>query len=294
MMPVAATTSVASAPMRARLRSVNWSLAIGSTILLLTVLLALAAPLLSPHDPYTQDLSIRLLPPSWVEGGNPDHFLGTDQLGRDYFSRLLYGSRISLGIGLSVAVISGLVGVTLGTLAGFFGGRVDSFVTYLITIRLSMPTVIVALSVVAMIGNSLQTVIMVLGMLLWDQFAIVSRGATRQQRAKEYVDAARSMGASRLRVILQDIVPNILPTLAVVAAVEAAGAIMIEASLSFLGLGVQPPTPSWGLMMAEGKETIFFSSWLVLFPGLMLFILVLGVNMLGDGLRDVLAKGDAQ
>lgn len=290
LVPAAATPT----PLRTRLRRINWSLTLGAAVILTALLVAALAPYLAPHDPFGQNLALRLLPPSWAEGGNPDHLLGTDQLGRDYFSRLIHGSRISLGIGFAVAFISGLVGITLGTLAGFYGGRIDTIVTYLITVRLAMPTVIVALSVVAIIGNSLQTVIVVLGLLLWDQFAIVARSAARAQRAKEYVDASRSMGASQVKIILRDIVPNILPTVAVVAAVEAAGAIMVEAALSFLGLGVQPPAPSWGLMMAESKETVFFSSWLILFPGLALFVLVLAVNMLGDGLRDVFAKGEAQ
>jgi peptide/nickel transport system permease protein len=174
-------------------------------------------------------------------------------------------------------------------LAGTLGGRVDAVVTYLVTVRLAMPAVIVALAVVALVGNSFTTIMCVLGLLLWDQFAIVSRSVARQVSSQEYVLAARSMGLSPARIMLTEILPNVLPTVVVVATVEMASAIMVEASLSFLGLGVQPPTPSWGLMMSEGRENIFFSSWLILFPGIALFVLIFGTNLIGDGLRDRLS-----
>lgn len=294
-MTIFAAAEPVSAPKRFRgIGLVSWTFLAGLTILALAVLIAVAAPLMAPYSPYDQNLANRLLPPFWVEGGDPAHILGTDQLGRDYLSRLIYGTRISLGIGIVTAVISGFIGVTLGMAAGYFGGRVDMFVTYLITVRLAMPAVIVALAIVALVGNSFMTIMVVLGLLLWDQFAIVSRSVTRQVVGQEFIMAARSMGTSTGKIIISDVLPNIFPTIVVVATVEVASAIMVESALSFLGLGVQPPTPSWGLMMSEGKENIFFSSWLILFPGIALFILISGVNLLGDGLRDRLAPGSAK
>jgi peptide/nickel transport system permease protein len=188
-------------------------------------------------------------------------------------------------------VISGLIGATLGLAAGYFGGRVDTVVTFIITVRLAMPLILVALAVVAMVGGSLWVVIMVLGLLKWDRFAVVMRAATQQVRSLDYVAAAQATGASTGRIIVGEVLPNVLPHLIVVASVEAASAILLEAALSFLGLGVQPPLPSWGLMIAEAKAYMFFSFWLIALPGSALALLVLAVNMVGDGVRDVTAPG---
>lgn len=264
-------------------------LMIGVTLLVIALLLALAAPLLAPHDPYAQDLTRRLIPPIWHAKGNWAHPFGTDNLGRDYLSRVIYGARISLLIGIAVMLISGLIGSTLGLLAGYFGGKVDLAVTFIITVRLAMPLILVALAVVAIVGGSLWIVILVLGLLKWDRFAVVMRAATQQVRALDYVAAAEATGASTLRIIAGEILPNVLPHLIVVASVEAASAILLEAALSFLGLGVQPPLPSWGLMIAEAKSYMFFSFWLIAIPGTALALLVLAINMVGDGIRDVSA-----
>jgi peptide/nickel transport system permease protein len=264
-------------------------LLIGLALLGLCVAVALLAPLITLHDPYVQDLNHRLTPPVWYEKGAWTHPLGTDNLGRDYLSRTLYGARISLLIGLSVMVISGLIGTALGLVAGYFGGRVDLIVNFLVTARLAMPVVLVALAVVAMVGGSLLVVILTLGLLKWDRLAVVMRSATMQVRALDYVAAAEAAGAGRLRVLAGEILPNVLPHLIVVATVESGSAILLEAALSFLGLGVQPPLPSWGLMVAEAKNFMFFSFWLIAIPGTALAALVLGINMVGDGLRDVLA-----
>jgi peptide/nickel transport system permease protein len=264
-------------------------LMLGLVVFGLVVLAALFAPVLSPHDPYAQDLTKRLIPPLWYERGQPLHPLGTDNLGRDYLSRMLHGARISLLIGASVMLVSGLIGTTLGLLAGYFGGRIDMAITFLITARLALPVVLVALAVVATVGGSLWVVILVLGLFKWDRFAVVMRAATQQVRSLEYIDAAKSIGSTTPRIILKDVLPNVMPHLIVVATVEAASAILLEAALSFLGLGVQPPLPSWGLMIAEAKSYMFFSFWLIAIPGTALALLVLAINLMGDGLRDVFA-----
>ena len=227
-------------------------------------------------------------PPVFL-GGTSEHWLGTDGLGRDFWARLAYGARISLLIGIMAAVISGIIGSTLGILAGYFGGRVDMVVTFLINVRLAMPVVLVALAVVALFGGSLTVVVSVLGLLLWDRFAVVLRSATMQVRKQEYVAAAEVLGASLPRILVKDILPNVMNHLIVIFTLEMAHAIILEAALSFLGLGVQPPTPSWGLMISEGKDMLLFEPWLITIPGVALFFLVLAINMLGDGLRDVTA-----
>lgn len=261
---------------------------LGGLILLAAVLAALFGPALVPHDPFTQDLMRRLTPPAWL-GGTAEHVFGTDQLGRDYAARLVYGARISLLIGVSAAAASAVIGITLGVLGGFFGGRVDDVVMFAITCRLSIPLILVALAVVSAVGSSLSIVVLTLGLLLWDRFAVVARTATMQVRTLDYVAAAQAAGASLFHVLWREVLPNIAHHLVVVATLEVALAILLESVLSFLGLGVPAPLPSWGLMIAEGKDYMFFEPWVVVVPGVALFVLVLGINLLGDGLRDVLA-----
>jgi len=262
--------------------------AMGALIVGGTLLVALFGPSLVPHDPFTQDLMRRLVPPVWL-GGDGAHLLGTDQLGRDYLARLVYGARISLLIGSVAALTSGLIGITLGVLGGFFGGRVDDVVMFAITCRLSIPLILVALAVVSAVGSSLAVVVLTLGLLLWDRFAVVARTTTMQVRTLDYVAAAQAAGASGFHILLREVLPNIAHHLIVVATLEVALAILLEAVLSFLGLGVPAPLPSWGLMIAEGKDYMFFEPWVIMVPGLSLFALVLGINLLGDGLRDLLA-----
>ena len=259
----------------------------GVGVILLITALALLAPLLAPHDPYAQDLLSRLQPPVWIDRGTWDHPLGTDQLGRDYLSRLLFGGQFSLLIGFTAMVISGLIGTSLGVLAGYFGGRADLAITFLITARLSMPIVLIALAVAALLGSSLTIVILILGLLLWDRFAVVARSKTMQLRDADYLLSAQALGMPRWRIILTEILPNIMDAVIVVATLEMAHAILLEAALSFLGLGVQPPLPSWGLMIAEGKDFLLFEPWLIMIPGVALLLLVLAINLLGDGLRDI-------
>lgn len=265
------------------------SVMVGGGILLAMILMAVFAPLLAPYDPYAQDLFARLKPPFWMEGTDPAHVLGTDNLGRDYLSRIIYGAQISLLIGICTALLSGIIGSALGITAGYFGGRVDTVITFIITTRLSMPIVLVALAIVALVGGSLEAVILVLGFLLWDRYAVVMRSATQQARSMDYVAAARAIGCPTWRIVLSEILPNVINNLIVIATFEIAHAILLEAALSFLGLGVQPPAPSWGLMIAEGKEFLLFDPWVITIPGIALSILVLAVNMLGDGIRDVAA-----
>jgi peptide/nickel transport system permease protein len=267
-------------------------LMIGGVVLAVIILFALLAPVLSPHDPYAQSLTTRLSKPFWHGEGKGGHPLGTDHVGRDYLSRLLYGAQISLLIGFCVALISGVIGTALGVVAGYFGGRVDMVITFIITLRLSIPFVLVAVAVVGIVGGSLKVVIIVLGFLLWNRYAVVMRSATQQIRNQDYIPAAEAVGCSTLRILLSEIMPNIVNNLVVVATLEMANAILLEAALSFLGLGVQPPTPSWGLMVSEGKDFLFFEPWLITIPGVALFVLVLGINLLGDGIRDVTAPGN--
>ena len=218
-----------------------------------------------PHDPCTRTSATASCRPSgWRAAAG--HLLGTDQLGRDYLARLVYGARISLLIGLMTVITSGLIGTTLGVLGGFFGGRVDDVVLFAITTRLSIPVVLVALAVVGLMGSGLGLVVAVLGLLLWDRFAVVARATTMQVRKLDYVSAARCAGASTPHHSVREILPNIASHLAVVATLEMALAILLEAALSFLGLGVPPPLPSWGLMIAEGKDYMFFSPWVIMIP----------------------------
>ena len=262
---------------------------IGAGVLIVIIAVALLAPVLAPFDPLDQDLTQRVIPPVWHEKGSWEHPLGTDQFGRDYLSRLMYGARISLLIGFVAMLISGIIGTALGVAAGYFGGRVDMVVNFIITTRLSLPVILVALAVVSIIGNSLWIVIWVLGLLIWDRFAVVMRSSVQQVRDLDYVAAAKALGCSTTRIILSEIMPNIVNNLIVVATLEMAHAILLEAALSYLGLGVQPPAPSWGLMISEGKGMIFFDPWLIGIPGAALFAMVLAINLLGDGLSDVTA-----
>jgi len=269
----------------------NTGLVAGALVLLIIVLAALFADVISPGDPFDQVLDRKLIPPIWhdVPKATWDHPLGTDALGRDYLTRLLHGARISLLIGFAAMFISGVIGTTLGVLAGYFGGRVDMVVNFILTTRLSLPVILVALAVVSLVGSSLAVVVWVLGLLLWDRFAVVMRSATLQIRNLEFVAAAQALGCSTTRIILSEIIPNISNHLIVVATLEMAHAILLEAALSFLGLGVQPPEPSWGLMVSEAKGLMFFDAWLITIPGAAIFALVLAINLLGDGIRDVTA-----
>jgi peptide/nickel transport system permease protein len=277
------------APRRLRMRRAlrHGGFIFGFAILFVTIVIAIFAPFIAPHDPIAQTLGVRLLPPSWMQGGRPDYLLGTDHLGRDYLSRLIYGSRISLIVGFSTMLIAGAIGSALGFVGGYFGGRVDDMVTYVINCRLSMPGLLVALAVISLVGGSLAAIILVLGLLFWDRYAVVVRTATQQVRNADFIAAARVAGASAPWIIWNEIRPNVLHHILVIATLEMAMAILSEASLSFLGLGIRAPTPSWGLMIAEGRSFLFAKPYLVWVPGIAIFLLVLATNLLGDGLRDL-------
>ena len=266
----------------------NHSFLIGALILIVIITIAVLAPFIAPHDPYDQDLARRLINPFWHDKKTADLYVfGTDKVGRDYLSRVIYGAQISLLIGFLTVLISGVIGTALGVIAGYFGGRVDMVVNFIINTRLAMPVFLVAMAAVVAFGASIHVVIMVLGLFLWDRFAVVMRSITMQARDLDYVSAARAIGCSTPYIIIREIFPNVLSSLTVVATVEMANAILLEAALSFLGFGVQAPTPSWGLMLNEGREYMFFSPWLLALPGMGLFLLVLAINLFGDGLRDV-------
>ena len=290
-----ATIAATAAPSRRRAllwrARANRSFMLGLSLLTAIVLLAVVGPVFYTHDPYAQDLTARALPPVWYARGSFAHLFGTDALGRDYLARLLHGGRVSLLISLSVVVISGSIGTAIGVIGGYFAGKVDLGITFLITSFLAMPSILVALVIVSMIGSSLTVVIFVLGLLMWVRFAVVTRTATQQIRGLDYIAAAQAIGASRWRILFGEVLPNVMPQVIVVATLEAASAVIVEASLSFLGLGVQAPTPSWGLMIAEARTYMFFAFWMIAIPGLALASLALAINLVGDGLRDLFAAG---
>lgn len=264
-------------------------LQIGVAILVALLLIAIFAPLLAPHDPFQQTLSARMLPPVWEEGGRWEYILGTDQVGRDYLSRLIYGTRISLLVGFGAATIGMFIGVTLGILAGYFGGTIDHAVNFILTAQLALPGLLLAMALVFIIGPSVWVVIGIVGVLGWTYYLVVTRSATMRLREIDFVAAAEALGASKTQILVREILPNLLPQILVIFTFELGVAILAESALSFLGVGIQPPTPSWGLMIAEGKEVMFFRPWQIVLPGIAIFLLVVGANLTGDGLRDVTA-----
>ncbi|MFO7992854.1 MAG: ABC transporter permease [Marinobacter sp.] len=265
----------------------HWGLKIGLGILLVMAIFALFAPWLAPHDPYMQNLSLRMLPPVWVEGGQWEYLLGTDHLGRDYLSRIIYGARISMTIGIGAATIGMIIGVTLGLIAGYYGGWLDQAVNFLVTCQLAVPSLLLIMALVFVIGQSITVVIFVIGATHWVFYLVVTRSATLRLRELDFVAAAQAMGCSRFQIAVKEVLPNLVNQIMVIFTLEVAVAILNEATLSFLGLGIPSPIPSWGLMIAEGKQAMFFQPWLVILPGISLFILVIAINLMGDGVRDV-------
>jgi len=259
------------------------NLMIGGAVTLVIVLMALFAPLLAPYDPITQaDLLHSEEPPSQT------FLFGTDTQGRDILSRVIYGARVSLAIGLITQFLNSLIGVLLGLTAGFLGRWWDDLVMGLTNIMLSIPALVLALAIMAVLGPGLFNVFLALGFTNWSYSCRVTRSQVLAARSLDYVQAARALGQGRIRIMLKQILPNIVGPILVIATLGVAYAILTEASLSFLGLGAQPPTPSWGGMLSTAREQLFTAPWISIFPGLAIFVTVLGLNLLGDGLRDVL------
>ena len=258
------------------------------TLLIIAVICALFPNIVSPQDPYKQFLMLRLKPPSFMEGGRPGYYLGTDHLGRDTFSRIIYGARITLLVSLLAVAVSSVVGIAAGLVAGYYGGSWDGVILRLIDMQLAFPVVLLVIAVVAVVGPSLTNLIIIMGLSGWPRMARIVRGAVLSVRGLEYVDAARAIGAGSLRIMAYHIMPNILSAIVVYASFELARMILLEATLSFLGLGVQPPTPTWGGMISDGRNYISLSWWVSLFPGLAIGAVIMTFNILGDELRDAL------
>ena len=259
---------------------------LGLVLVVLVVLVAIFAPVLSPHDPAKQNIVHRLKPPFWAEDGSMEHPLGTDSVGRDILSRVIYGSRISLFVGLAATAASALLGVSLGLIAGFLGGSTDSVVSRVGDVQQAIPFLVLAIAVAAMLGPGLFNLILVLVITTWVTFFRVVRGEVLSVREEQYVLGAQSIGASNLRIILRYILPNVAASIIVIATLLVANMIIFEASLSFLGLGVPSSIPTWGRIVADGREYIADEWWIALFPGLAILITVMGINLLGDWLRE--------
>jgi peptide/nickel transport system permease protein len=255
---------------------------VGAAIVLVTVIAAIFGPILAPYDPAAQELALRLAGPTGM------HWFGLDELGRDIFARLLSGARISLMVGLVVVGVSATVGIALGAIAGYFGGRIDEAISRVIDILLAFPGLLLAIAMVAVLGPSLGNVVLALSLIGWVGYARLVRGQVLRAREFEFVQAARALGATTPRILARHVIPSTLPAVTVQATLGMGGAILAEAALSFLGLGVQPPTPSWGTMLNYGRAHLLDAPHLTIFPGLAIAILVLGFNFLGDGLRDAL------
>ena len=259
---------------------------VGLVLVVLVILVAIFAPVLSPHDPAKQNIVYRLKPPFWVEGGSMEYPLGTDSVGRDILSRVIHGSRISIFVGLAATAASALLGVSLGLIAGYLGGGTDSVISRMGDVQQAIPFLVLAIAVAAMLGPGLFNLILVLVITTWVTFFRVVRGEVLSVREEQYVLGAQSIGVSNLRIILRYILPNVAASIIVIATLLVANMIIFEASLSFLGLGVPSSVPTWGRIVADGREYIADEWWIALFPGLAILITVMGINLLGDWLRE--------
>ena len=260
----------------------------GAMVVAMVLVTAVAAPLVSPFDPLEQDIGERLKAPGWRDRAGHAHPLGTDHLGRDIFARVIYGARPALLVGVAAVAISGVLGMLAGLLAGYFGGRIDDTLMRLADIQLAFPFILLAIAVIGVLGPSLTTIICVIGVSSWVVYARIVRGAALSLREREFVQAAQALGAGDGRILVRHVLPNVFTPWLVVATLDMARVIVIESALSFLGLGVQPPTPTWGGMLADGRVYISTAWWLATFPGLAILVTVLGINLFGDGLRDTL------
>lgn len=257
-------------------------------VLAVFIICALVPDLIAPHDPFAQSLGRRLRPPPLMERGIEGYWLGTDQLGRDVLSRIIHGARVTLLVAVLAVLVSGIIGIAAGLAAGYFGGWVDALILRLIDMQLAFPVILLVIAIVAVVGPSITNLIILMGISAWPRFARIVRGAVLSVRNLEYVDAARSIGARSLRIVMMHVLPNILSAIIVYASFELARMILLEATLSFLGLGIQPPTPTWGGMINDGRQYLSISWSVSLFPGIAIALIILAFNLLGDELRDAL------
>jgi ABC-type dipeptide/oligopeptide/nickel transport system permease subunit len=278
------TRSEGQATLR-RLLRLRWGLAAGGILLLIVASSALA-PWIAPQDPLAVNIRHRLAPPAWMEGGTTQHLLGTDPVGRDLLSRMIYGGRVSLVIGVAAVILSASIGVLLGLGAGYIGGGTDWAIMTIINVMLTFPFVLLALAVIAVLGPSLVNMIIVLGVAGWPIYARVVRAETMAIREREFVLAGRALGMSHTRIVFRQILPNLVSAIVVIATLQVAQVIILESFLSFLGLGIQPPTPAWGNMLGEGRVYMLNSWWIAAFPGLAIFVTTLAINLMGNALRD--------
>jgi ABC-type dipeptide/oligopeptide/nickel transport system permease subunit len=268
-----------------RLCRLKWGLA-ATGLLLLIVASAVLAPWVAPKDPFAVDVRRRLVPPAWMAGGTTENLLGTDQVGRDLLSRVIHGGRVSLVVGVAAVLISASLGVLLGLGAGYAGGRADAAIMTVVNVMLTFPFILLALAVIAVLGPSLVNMIVVLGVAGWPLYARVVRAETLSIRERDFIAASRALGLGHLRIVFRQILPNLGSTIVVIATLEVARVIILESFLSFLGLGIQPPTPAWGNMLGEGRVYMLNSWWIAAFPGLAIFVTTLAINLMGNALRD--------
>jgi len=266
----------------------NKSALFGLVLVSILILLAVFAPIIAPFDPTAQDLKMRLIPPIWEEAGKWPHILGTDDFGRDLFSRIVYGARISLMIGVISVGISLFFGLIMGSVAGYYGKKVDAVIMRIVDIMFSIPAILLAIVIVSMLGPSLYNAMIAIGVVGIPSYARIVRASVLQEKEKEYVVASRINGSSDLRLIFKVILPNCMAPIIVQSTMGFASAVLEAAGLSFLGLGAQPPTPEWGAMLSDSLQYIMRAPWMITFPGLAIFMAVLGFNLVGDGLMDVL------
>ena len=259
----------------------------GMIIVILWIFCAVFAPLISPYGMDDKDIMMRLTPPCWLPGGSMAHIFGTDELGRDVLARLIYGSRVSLIVGVMAVVVSLVIGTTLGLISGYFGGKVDAVIMRVVDVMLSFPFIFMALCLMAVLGSSLTNVIIVLGVTGWVPYTRTIRAQTLSLREREFVTAAHTEGCTNLRIIFKHIMPNVIDNAIVLGTLEMANAILSEASLTFLGLGVPPSIATWGNMIATGRQYIYNAWWLTAIPGVIIFLVCLSINFVGDWVRDV-------
>jgi ABC-type dipeptide/oligopeptide/nickel transport system permease subunit len=294
MTDVADTTAPADPDEDSRIRPVlrkllaKFPARISLAILIVATVCALLPQWIAPHDPFAQDLTRRLLPPAWADRGVWQHVIGTDHLGRDVLSRIIEGAQLTLFVSLFAVVVSCIVGVAAGLVAGYKGGMTDAIILRLIDMQLAFPLILLVIAVVAVVGPSLGNLIIIMGLSGWPRFARIVRGSVLAVRSLEFVEAARSIGASRARIMLRHILPNVLSAIIVYASFELARMILLESTLSFLGLGVQPPAPTWGSMISDGRKYLAQSWSVSLAPGVAIAAIILAFNVLGDELRDAL------